>query len=203
MKYSVPTCFILIGFFVFPVLTYSQLLDSAALQTQPVYHHLDSALLHPEKVIRLDLSRKKLTAFPKEILLLKNLQELNLSKNRIDSLPEQIKQLIHLQYLNLSGNRLKYLPDSIGALTQLVILIASRNNLLEIPKGIGGLVHLEVLDLWENDIGFFPNELSKLKKLKRFDLRVILIDDATQQKIKLLLPHSKIFFSPSCHCVTG
>ena len=182
---------------------YCQMLDSATLQAQPVYDDLHKALQEPEKVYRLNLSKQKLSIFPEEIIQFKNLQELNLSKNRIDSLPEKICTLAYLQILNVSGNKLKYLPDSIGSLKHLKKLQASRNNLLEIPTQIGELSNLEVLDLWENDIGIFPDELGKLKKLRWMDLRVILIDDAMQQRIQRLLPEVKIFFSPSCHCVTG
>lgn len=182
---------------------YCQLLDSASLQAQPVYEDLNKALQEPEKVYRLNLSKQKLSLFPEGIIRLKNLQELNLSKNKIDSIPEKICMLTNLQVLNLSGNKLKYLPDSIGKFKQLKKLISSRNYLLEIPKSIGDCTNLEVLDLWENDIGVFPEELGKLKKLRWVDLRVILIDDAMQEHIQKLLPGVKIFFSPSCHCVTG
>ncbi|MBI4929378.1 MAG: leucine-rich repeat domain-containing protein [Bacteroidetes bacterium] len=179
------------------------LLDTASLLASPIYNNLQEALQNPDKVYRLDLSKKKLKVFPVEILKFKNLQELNISKNKLDSLPEQIGTLTNLQVLNVSGNKLQYLPDSIGELKNLKKLVGSRNNLLALPKRIGDLENIEIIDLWENDLSSFPEELSKLKKLRWMDLRVIMIDDNQQERIRQLLPKAKIFFSPSCHCVTG
>ena len=186
-----------------PVAAFTQLLDSAQFHAAPVFTNLNEALQNPEKVYRLNLSKKKLKTFPMEIFKFKNLQELNLSKNKLDSLPEQIGTLTNLQVLNVSGNKLLYLPDSTGELKNLKKLVGSRNSLLAIPKRIGDLQNLEILDLWENDISVFPEELSKLKKLRWMDLRVILIDDNQQERIRQLVPKAKVFFSPSCHCVTG
>lgn len=182
---------------------FSQLLDSAQFYSAPVYNNLDEALQNPDKVYRLDLSKKKLKVFPLEVLKFKNLQELNLSKNKLDSLPEQIGMLVNLQILNLSGNRLQYLPDSIGELKNLKKLVASRNSLVALPKRIGDLQNLEILDIWENDLSVFPEEMGKLKKLRWMDVRVILLNDEDQERLRKLLPNTKIFFSPSCKCVTG
>lgn len=191
--------------FLFLISTFcsAQLLDSSQLSAVPVYNNLDQALQNPDKVYRLNLSKKKLKTFPIEILKLKNLQELNLSKNKIDSLPNRIGTLTRLQILNVSGNKLVKLPDSIGELKNLKKLIASRNSLHALPKRIGDLENLEVLDLWENDLSVFPEEMNKLKKLRWLDLRVILLNDEDQERIRKLLPNTKIFFSPSCKCVTG
>lgn len=181
----------------------AQLLDSAQLGITHIYTNLKEALQNPEKVYRLNLTRKKLKTFPMDILKLKNLQELNLSKNKLDSLPEEIGLLTNLQVLNVSGNKLVYLPDSIGELKNLRKFVGSRNSLVALPKRIGECENLEILDLWENDLSVFPEELSKLKKLRWMDLRVIMIDDNQEERIRQLLPKSKIFFSPNCHCVTG
>jgi len=182
---------------------FAQLLDTAALLAQPVYDDLKEALQKPNQVYRLNLRGKKLKTFPMEILQFKNLQELDLSKNKFDSIPEKIGTLTNLQILNVSGNKLQYLPDSIGELKHLKKLVGSRNSLQALPKTIGKLENLEILDLWENDLSTFPDELSKLKKLRWMDLRVILIGDDVQEHLRQLLPNTKIFFSPSCHCVSG
>ena len=187
----------------FPTVAFTQLLDSMQLNLEHIYTNLNEALQSPEKVYVLNLSKKKLKTFPIEILKMKNLQELNLSKNKLDSIPEQIGTLMNLQTLNLSGNKLTYLPDSIGELKNLKKLVGSRNSLQSLPKTIGNLQNLEILDLWENDLSNFPEELGKLKKLRWMDLRVIMIDDNMQEHLRQLLPKSKIFFSPNCHCVTG
>lgn len=181
----------------------AQLLDTAALMAQPVYDNLKEALDHPNIVYRLTLKGKKLKIFPMEILKLKNLQELDLSKNKFDSLPEQIGLLTNLQAIDVSGNKLEYLPDSIGELKNLKKLVASKNNLIALPHRIGELKNLEVLDLWQNDLSIFPDEMKNLTKLRWMDLRVILINDDVQQRIREMLPKAVIHFSPSCHCVTG
>lgn len=194
------TCYLLLTTCLFSV---AQLLDTASLLAQPVYDNLQEALQNPDKVYRLDLRRNKLKTFPFEILKLKNLQELDLSKNNLKELPEEIGKLTNLQVLNVAGNKLQYLPDSIGELKNLKKFVGSRNNLIAIPKRIGDLQNLEILDLWENELSTFPDELSKLKKLRWMDLRVILLNDEYQARIRTLLPDTKIFFSPSCKCVTG
>ena len=193
-----PCCLLLL-----PIAAFPQLLDSAQFHSATIYTNLNEALKNPEIVYRLNLSRKKLKIFPMEILKFKNLQELDLSKNKFDSLPEQIGLLTNLQILNVSGNKLIYLPDSIGELKNLKKISGSRNSLIALPKRIGDCENLEILDLWENDLTTFPEELSKLKKLHWMDLRVILIDDNMQEHIRQLVPKAKVFFSPSCHCVTG
>ncbi|MBI3501773.1 MAG: leucine-rich repeat domain-containing protein [Bacteroidetes bacterium] len=198
IKILLPSAFSLLPSFLF-----AQLLDSAQFNAAKIYTHLNEALENPDKVYRLDLSKKKLKVFPMEILKCKNLQELNLSKNKLDSLPEEIGLLTNLQVLNVSGNKLQYLPDSIGELKNLKKLVGSRNSLIALPKRIGDLESIEILDLWENDLSVFPEELSKLKKLRWMDLRVIMIDDNQEERIRQLLPKAKIFFSPNCHCVTG
>jgi len=186
-----------------PTCVSAQLLDTASLLAYPIYDNLQEALQNPDKVYRLDLRRNKLKIFPLDILKFKNLQELDLSKNNLKELPEKIGTLTNLQVLNVSGNKLQYLPDSIGELKNLKKLVGSRNSLIALPKRIGDLHNLEILDLWENELSTFPDELSKLKKLRWMDLRVILLNDEDQERIRKLLPDAKIFFSPSCKCVTG
>src|SRR5207248_1866639 len=71
--------------------------------TNYVYRSLAAALADSDHVYRLNLSRKKLKAFPAEIFRLKNLQDLDLSHNKIDSIPKEISSLTQLQRLNLSS----------------------------------------------------------------------------------------------------
>lgn len=186
-----------------PSFLFAQLLDTVTLMAQPVYDNLNEALQHANVVYKLNLKGKKMKVFPIEILKLKNLQELDLSKNKLDSLPEKIGTLTNLQVLDVSNNKLEYLPDSIGELKNLKKLVASKNNLIAIPHRIGDLKNLEILDLWQNDLSGFPDEMQNLTKLRWMDLRVILINDETQQRIREMLPKAIIHFSPSCHCVTG
>ena len=199
-KHIFLTCYLLLATCYFAS---AQLLDTVALMAQPVYDNIDEALQHTNSVYRMSLKGKKLKVFPMEILKFKNLQELDLSKNKLDSLPEQIGLLTNLQVLDVSGNKLEYLPDSIGELKNLKKLVASKNNLISIPHTIGKLKSLEILDLWQNDLSVFPDEMKNLTNLRWMDLRVILINDDVQQRIRQMLPKTTIHFSPSCHCVTG
>lgn len=176
------------------------LLDSLTLDTVTAFTNLEDALKTPDKVIKLELKRKKYKTFPKEILAFKNLQYLNLSKNSIRQLPEELGQLKNLQYLNISKNGLEELPPEIGELTNLYYLNANQNDLNSIPPQIGNLKKLKNMDLWSNNIDRFPEELKELKNLVLLDLRVILIPDAEQARIKAMLPDAIIYFSPYCKC---
>lgn len=176
------------------------LLDSLTLDTIHAYTNLEEALKNPEKVIKLELRKKKLKSFPIEILKFTNLQYLDLSKNSIKELPIEIGQLKNLQYLAISKNSLEEFPPQIGDLTNLFYLNANQNELTSIPPAIGKLVKLKNLDLWSNNIDKFPEELKNLKSLMVFDLRVILIPDAEQSSIQAMLPNAKVYFSPYCKC---
>ena len=210
MKLHFRNIILLLALFIIPSLwegsgmgLHAQLIDSTALLAQPIFDNLEEALKNPSQVFRLSLRGKKLKKFPMEILQFKNLQELDLSKNKLDSIPEQIGTLPYLESLDLSNNKLEYLPDSIGYLKNLKKLVASKNNLTTLPKQIGNLENLEILDVWSNEFSSFPDELKKLKKLRWMDLRNIMIDDNQQEYLQKLLPKTKLFFSPSCHCVSG
>ena len=81
-KYFIKINFILLLVFCTSKL-FSQtvLLDSLTLDTMRAYTSLEEALKNPEKVIKLELRRKKLKSFPMEILKFPNLQYLDLTKN--------------------------------------------------------------------------------------------------------------------------
>jgi len=176
------------------------LLDSLVLDTMRAYTSLEEALKNPEKVIKLELRRKKFKSFPMEILKFTNLQYLDLTKNNITELPAEISQLENLQYLSISKNGLEEFPPQIGDLKNLFYLNANQNELTSIPPTIGKLTKLKNLDLWSNNIDRFPDELKDLKSLLVFDLRVILIPDAQQSSIQAMIPHAKVYFSPYCKC---
>lgn len=176
------------------------LYDSLTLDTMQAFTSLEEALKNPEKVIKLELRKKKLKSFPLDILKFKNLQYLDLSKNDIKEIPAEIAELKNLQYFSISKNSLEALPNQIGELENLYYLNANQNELTVIPYQIGKLSKLRYLDLWSNNIENFPNELKDLKNLKVLDLRVILIPDAEQNRIQALLPKTKVHFSPYCKC---
>ena len=135
-------------------------------------------------------------------LRLLNLNQNNLGKNHSGALPATVGDLDSLEVLLLSRNRMEILPKEICRLKKLRVLNANQNELTILPNEIGELENLEYLDLWSNNIGYFPEQLGNLEKLKLMDLRVIMIDDDTQQHLQGLLPATKIQFSPGCHCKT-
>src|SRR5688572_1207587 len=96
-----------------------QLLDSVSLATYQEYTDLGEAMKNPDDVVRLNLRKKKLKGFPKEVLQCRNLQYLDLSKNNIKELPDSIVALKSLQYLIVSRTGLEMLPRNIGELKNL------------------------------------------------------------------------------------
>ncbi len=67
-----------------------------------------------EKATELDLSYKKISTLPAEIVQLTNLTGLDLSSNQISTLPAEIGQLTNLYYLRLDGNPLERPPIEIA-----------------------------------------------------------------------------------------
>jgi len=176
------------------------LLDSVALENAPEYTSLKEALENPLDVIKLNLRKSKLRAFPKEIFQFKNLQYLDLSKNIIKDLPDSLYKLKDLQYLIVSNTQLRALPNDIGGLKNLKYLNVNQNNIGRIPYTFGDLENLENADMWSNDLDYVPETLDKLKKLKVMDLRNILIPQNIQNDIQAQLPETTIYFSPPCRC---
>ena len=192
--------FLLVLFSASKLLSQNQLLDSLTLDTLTAYTSIAEAMKAPDNVIKLELRRKKLKEFPKEIFQFKNLQYLDLSKNSIDEIPPAIAELKDLQILILSKNELESVPKEIGELKALQYLNLNQNELTSLPPEIGNLTSLKNMDLWSNNIDKYPSEMKNLKNLLLLDLRVILIPDAEQERLQALLPKTKIYFSPYCKC---
>lgn len=180
--------------------TAQELLDSMQLEEQYVYMDLEDAMRFPEKVIRLELRKKKLKSFPKEIFQFKNLQWLDLGKNSLTELPDSIYKLENLQYLNVSRNKLGALPKEIGKMTNLVYINANNNDLVGLPPQIGNLEKLRVLDLWSNDLSDFPESISKLQELRVLDIRAITISQETINQLKKWLPRTNVHYDLPCNC---
>lgn len=177
------------------------LLDSVTLDTMIGFTSLQEALKQPEKVVKLVLRKQKINQFPPEIWQFPNLQYLDLSKNEIQEIPDSIHAFKNLQVLHLSRNSIEYMPRTIGDLANLRILEVNQNDLYLIPPQLGKLQKLEVLDLWDNNISRFPEELKQLSdNLKVLDLRSILINFENQERLRKMLPKTKIYMSPPCKC---
>jgi len=177
------------------------LYDSLTLDTMTAFTDLQTAMQHPEKVVKLVLRKEKLTSFPSEIWKFPNLQYLDLSKNKLTEVPDSIGRLVNLQVLHLSKNNIEFLPREIGDLSNLMILDINQNELTSLPPQIGKLKKLRYLDLWSNNLSIFPDELKDLSEtLMVLDLRVILINADIQEKIRTMLPKTTIYMSPPCKC---
>ncbi|XP_071734060.1 putative disease resistance RPP13-like protein 1 [Rutidosis leptorrhynchoides] len=90
------------------------------------------------------------------------------NKILVDILPE----LPLLRVLNLSNFRISEVPESIGNLRHLRYLNLSRTEITQLPESVCNLYNLQTLILF----GCFslvklPNNLSKLKNLRHFDMR--------------------------------
>ena len=166
-----------------------------------IYRDLEEALKTPDQVFHLSLKKKKLMAFPVELISLKNLKTLDLSKNKLLEIPALIGELTALEELNLTGNKLITLPSEIGKLTQLKTLHVGMNELEYLPTEIGLLAQLEILDIWNNNLEALPVSVSDLTQLKSVDMRVIQLNQDEKRSIRELFPESvEIRFSNSCDC---
>jgi Leucine-rich repeat (LRR) protein len=201
MQLRVMRCILLICFLSVSGITVAQQEQLPEADTARVYRSMESALQNPEKVYKLNLSKKKLRNVPPEIYKLTNLKELDLSKNKIKELPAEIGQLQSLERLNLSSNDIIVIPDEIGKLKSLVYLGLNRNLIELLPPSIGQLSSLEILELWDNEIQAIPDEIGQLTKLRELELRGILFSDEEQNRIKALVPQTQVYFSPSCNCL--
>ncbi|MDH5681525.1 MAG: amino acid carrier protein [Spirochaetota bacterium] len=76
----------------------------ACAEGKNVYHKVDEAIKHPDKVTHLDLSGQGLREIPSEIAMLSKIESLNLSDNRIKEVPDFLTRLVKLKTLDLRGN---------------------------------------------------------------------------------------------------
>ena len=152
-----------------------------------------------EEVVELDWSDKKLKVFPASLTKLKHLKKLTLSKNNISEIPAAIGELQNLEELYLQDCGVNTISEAIGNCKKLRVWDLSANHDLKaFPETIGDLNNLQVLNLdyiatplpgslarlekleeismyscfndTENP-GIFPEVLTRLKNLKRWDFR--------------------------------
>lgn len=178
----------------------SQLIDIQSLDTIPELTYVQALKQDPLNVYKLTFRKQKLTELP-DITQFKNLQSLNISRNKLSSLPKQIFEFQYLQNLDVSDNPISTIPVEIGNLVYLRKFIANETNITGLPAEISKLKVLNYLDVWGTNVASFPDEIADLKEtLKEIDMRVIMMNNSEHQKIKTLLPQTKIHFSKSCNC---
>ncbi|MCS7073707.1 MAG: leucine-rich repeat domain-containing protein [Bacteroidia bacterium] len=146
-------------------------LRPSELAKQKWFTSLEEATKTPDKVYKLTLRDQKLTEFPKEILLFKNLQVLDLSYNKLTTLPPEVYKLKNLQELNLYRNRIQSLPSEIGDLSNLEHFYIGKNRIVMFPVEILGLQRLKVFDISSNHLTLHEIDFVK-KHLKRCEIRL-------------------------------
>ena len=151
---------------------------SGLAQENFVYKSLGAALENPAQVYQIELKRKGLTAFPKELKQFPNLIMLDLSKNKIKAFPDSLVFLSNLKTLNLSRNQIEFIPANISLLES-----------------------LEELDLWDNYIESLPEELADLKNLKLLDIRGVALNYKKYNTYLELFIGVSLFMSEPCDCM--
>lgn len=145
-------------------------------------------------LVKLNFTDNKMATVTPRLSSIHTLVSLDLSGNNIATLPANIGKLQYLNELYLNKNQIKELPMEFGNLKHLRILTFRQNKLTELPKSIAQLTNLENLDLAFNQINSLPLEVANLKKLRTLTLVGNDIPIKEQQKIKALLPNTKVYF---------
>jgi len=94
---------------------------------------LPASVQIPPNVFHLKLGNNEFVEFPKEVLMLRQLQVLEINANLMSVLPAQISALETLHTLYLNNNRLCALPPEISKLTGLHTLDLHGNRIHEVP----------------------------------------------------------------------
>ncbi|WP_026464292.1 leucine-rich repeat domain-containing protein [Adhaeribacter aquaticus] len=112
----------------------------------------------------LDLSKRNLSAIPKEVLDLPNLKCLDLSNNNITSFTG-LEKLTKLEVLFLEGCNIKEFPVEIFSLKELTSLNINGNQIKYFDENITKLSKLTGLNLSDNDFGIIPTYVLELPSL--------------------------------------
>ena len=147
------------------------MISESELRKAKEYKSLEEALAEPDKVYKLNLAEKKLTALPEDLFKLKHLQRLRLAFNRdLTSLDPRIGSLKNLQYISLHSCGLTTLPKEIGKLPNLETLIVESNKISSVPAEIGNLPKIKELKLSYNELTALPEEIYNLSTLENLYL---------------------------------
>lgn len=119
----------------------------------------------------LNLSFKEITAVPKCIQKICEMDRLDLSRNLIRKIPDLILDcFITISVLDLHSNYLEEVPATIGRLQNLVILNLCNNRLTSLPDEVGLLKNLHTLNLGLNQLDSLPPSIGNLKELRHLGL---------------------------------
>ena len=160
---------------------------------------LPNSICNIENLDLLELSNNNIKELPKNIGKLDNLKYLYIDNNELEYLPSSFEELIELTHLGISGNRFDDFPEELPLYLEnlimhsnniscldvnweyyddLICLDISFNSIDEsnINDTFSSLQHLKSLLLSHNKFKSIPKQMSKLKKLRQFDMRNNYID---------------------------
>jgi Leucine-rich repeat (LRR) protein len=123
--------------------------------------NLPKILLQMHWIQSLNLSHKKLTHVPEELLSFPRLSDLDLSSNRISDF-SNLSQIKSLKSLNLSNNYSNFFSEEIFQLRKLESLDLMTNRLYHVPSKIRQLHNLKRLALSFNKLVDLPQDLQHL-----------------------------------------
>ncbi|KAL8263971.1 hypothetical protein R6Q59_022101 [Mikania micrantha] len=118
---------------------------------------------------RLDVSFNELEGIPESLCFATNLETLNIGKNFADmtALPRSIGNLENLQVLDISGDQIKSLPESFGLLTKLKIFRAEETPLEVPPKEITKLGAQAVVEYMADLVARINGKPQELKRKRK------------------------------------
>jgi Leucine-rich repeat (LRR) protein len=174
---------------------------SVAQTNNRIYPKLEQVLkMHPDSVLYLDLSKRKLKSIPAIVYTFKNLKGLNVSKNGISELNDSIFLLKNLEELELGKNKFKSFPMQLCSISTLIFLSINRNEISSLPPCLSMLKSVETLDIWGTNISSFPESFVEMPNLKFLDARSMQFNAEFQWNWKKQLPNVKIEFDAPCNC---
>jgi hypothetical protein len=144
----------------------------------------------PDTVKKISLYGCSYNDLPKELALFPNLEELDLNGNdlnradfsvlehlrklksinlancNLSEIPLAVFSLECLKQLNVWDNNIKDIPDALFAMRSLTHLTIGNNPVSSLSPKLSLLENLELLETSSSGILYYPEELSRLKKLK-------------------------------------
>lgn len=161
------------------------------------FSKIDSVFYSFKNLRTLFIDNSNLNYLPDFIYKMQSLFVLSLNNakfiNSFDIL-KKISVMNNVQYLNFCKNKLKKIPKEIFKMELKGINLVD-NDIEFISDGICKLKNLEYLGLGNNKLKYIPKSIGKLKKsLKELNLIGNKLSDKEKEKIKRLLPNTKIYF---------
>lgn len=164
--------------------------------------HLENSSLFSDSMMAfrsleaLSLRMCFISSFPDNVYNLTKLKYFEVLRTHgFTHLSDSVVKLTSLRELRLSNIDSVVLSDSIGSLSSLEVVYLVNLGLSSFPTSVTRLPKLRRLDLTGNRIMDVPDSISALKHtLQTLDLSNNLVPDVVFEKLKLLLPNTKIYW---------